>query len=294
MSIRDPVSDDSPIFITRLVADSGWIITGGAAQVGSVGVTVPTRSATSCRAFSWSVPGLKYSVMDDSRGTDFERIVSRFGSPWSACSRGTVTSSSVSLADSPRVMVWISTRGGANSGKTSTGESRSCRMPMAISAAAPATTRNRNLMLDPTSQRIMAGGVPSKLLVYPELGAVQLGRPDDDDSGSGRRPLREKRKVSVDAIDGDGLPDEDERLGARIRERHAVRLVEHRSVGNGRLLGRAARCLPFLNRGRLDVEPAGRLLGQGDAHEVRALDLLEHGWGARFLLPPPASPPPPQ
>ena len=30
-------SDVMPIFMTRLVADSGWIMTGGAAQVGSVG-----------------------------------------------------------------------------------------------------------------------------------------------------------------------------------------------------------------------------------------------------------------
>ncbi len=119
------VSDDSPIFMTRLVADSGGIITGGAAQVGSVGVTFPTRSATSCRACSRSVPRSKKSVIEDSCGTDFERIMSRPGSPWSACSSGTVTSSSTSAADSPRVIVWISTRGGANSGKTSTGASRS-------------------------------------------------------------------------------------------------------------------------------------------------------------------------
>ena len=29
--------EDSPIFRTRLVADSGWSMTGGAAQLGSVG-----------------------------------------------------------------------------------------------------------------------------------------------------------------------------------------------------------------------------------------------------------------
>ena len=40
MSISDTVSEESPIFMTRLVDESGWIITGGAAQVGSAGVTV--------------------------------------------------------------------------------------------------------------------------------------------------------------------------------------------------------------------------------------------------------------
>ena len=34
------VFEDSPIFMTRLVDDSGGIMTGGAAQVGSVGATV--------------------------------------------------------------------------------------------------------------------------------------------------------------------------------------------------------------------------------------------------------------
>ena len=51
--------DDIPIFITRLVVDVGGIMNGGAAHVGSVGVTASTRSCTSCRACRMSVPGLK-------------------------------------------------------------------------------------------------------------------------------------------------------------------------------------------------------------------------------------------
>jgi len=35
MLIWDTESELSPIFMTRLVADSGWSMTGGAAQVGS-------------------------------------------------------------------------------------------------------------------------------------------------------------------------------------------------------------------------------------------------------------------
>ena len=58
-SITDRFFDEIPIFIMRLVADNGGNITGGAAQVGSVGETMATRSATSCRAFSRSVPSLK-------------------------------------------------------------------------------------------------------------------------------------------------------------------------------------------------------------------------------------------
>src|SRR3990170_1687188 len=44
-------------------------------------------------------------------------------------------------AESPRLRVWISTLGGANSGKTSTDELRSRAMPKTISAAAAKTTR---------------------------------------------------------------------------------------------------------------------------------------------------------
>ena len=47
MSICDTVSELMPIFMTRLVADSGWSITGGAAHVGSDGVIWASRSATS-------------------------------------------------------------------------------------------------------------------------------------------------------------------------------------------------------------------------------------------------------
>ena len=57
----------------RLVAESGGIINGGAAQVGSVGVTCARRSCTSWRARSSSVPRLKMSWIDDSCETDFER-----------------------------------------------------------------------------------------------------------------------------------------------------------------------------------------------------------------------------
>jgi hypothetical protein len=45
----------------RLVDDSGGIIHGGLAQVGSVGVIWAMRSWTSCRALSSSVPRSKMS-----------------------------------------------------------------------------------------------------------------------------------------------------------------------------------------------------------------------------------------
>jgi hypothetical protein len=49
-SISDMVSGETPIFITRLVADSGCTMVGGRARAARVGVTVATRSCTSAAA----------------------------------------------------------------------------------------------------------------------------------------------------------------------------------------------------------------------------------------------------
>ncbi len=117
---------ESPIFITRLVADNGWSMTGGAAQDGNVGVTAAIRSATSWRASSRSVPWSKSRTICDNCSTDRDRIVATPGIALSDCSNGTVISSSTSVGASPTAMVWISTLGGANSGKTSTAVSSSC------------------------------------------------------------------------------------------------------------------------------------------------------------------------
>src|SRR6478672_8934075 len=124
MSMTDIELDDMPIFMTRLVADTGGIMNGGAAHVGKDGVTLSIRSWTSWRERMRSASGLKISSIDESWGTDFERRMSRPSMPASACSSGTETNDSTSAADRPSAAVWISTRGGANSGKTSTGEER--------------------------------------------------------------------------------------------------------------------------------------------------------------------------
>src|SRR5919106_6105307 len=114
MSIRDSSSDVSPIFMTLLVEERGWIMKGGDDQLGRVGETLATRSCTTCRACRRLVPRSKSSWIDESWGNDLERIVSSPGTPWSACSRGTVIRDSTSSDDSPVLMVWISTLGWAN------------------------------------------------------------------------------------------------------------------------------------------------------------------------------------
>ena len=132
------MSEVIPIFMIRLVDDSAGIMNGGLAQVGRVAVIWAIRSATSWRARSSSVPGSKISRIDDSCATDFERISVRPSMPLSCSSIGTVISSSTSLEELPRAMVWISTRGGANSGKTSTLVFGICANP---SARMPAATK---------------------------------------------------------------------------------------------------------------------------------------------------------
>jgi hypothetical protein len=162
MAIRECSFDDIPTCMTRLVAETGGSITGGAAQVGRVFWTWESRSCTSCRASRRSVPCLKTSSMEDSWGTDFERRSSSPLIPFRACSRGTVTRDSTSEVESPRQAVCISTLGGANSGKASTGVFGSSMTPKNIIADAAATTRNRSLRLVPTIQRIMAGRLPTR------------------------------------------------------------------------------------------------------------------------------------
>ena len=90
MSIIDSSSDDRPIFMIRLVDDNGCSMTGGAAQVGNVGIAVCMRSATSWRAVMRSVPGSKIITIDEYWGTDLERMTSSPGTPLSACSIGMV------------------------------------------------------------------------------------------------------------------------------------------------------------------------------------------------------------
>src|SRR6266508_3056173 len=276
MSIRDRLFEVSPTFMTRLVADRGCIMNGGLAQVGSVGVTVATRSCTSCRARSRSVPGSKMSTIDDSWGTDLERITSSPATPLSASSSGTVTRASTSDEERPRQGVWISTRGGANSGKTSTGIELSCPTPKNIIAPAAATTRKRNFRLDPTIQRIMAQDVLRSVpAANADLGAEQLGHSDRHDRGAGGRTVREDRLVPLDLVDADGVPYEDEGFRARVGPGLALRVVDHRGVGDDlSLLAADAR---VTDRGRLDAEPLGRLPGQRDAAEVGCLDVLDLG-----------------
>src|SRR5262245_6026968 len=298
-SIMSCCFDVIPIFMTRLVADRGWSMIGAPAECGSVFVASSRRSCTICRAFRMSVPGLKMRRIAERPTTDFDRKMSSPGVPRSCSSSGTVMSSSTSEAVMPIPSVWISTMGGANSGKTSTGIDRRRSMPKYIIPAAIAITRNRNFRLDPTIQRIIAVDLPGPS--FPSVfGAEQFGGADRHHRGAGGGAVHEHCPVAVDVIDIDGVADEHERLGVGVDPRLALRVVEDRGRGNhaSRSVGhrgvdpflgtgrnrRRLRCrrlarldLLLTQRGRLDVEPFRGLRGQGHFAEIRPLDFLKLG-----------------
>src|SRR5262249_15543608 len=285
-SIRSCCFDVIPIFMTRLVADRGWSMIGAPAECGSVFVASSRRSCTICRAFRMSVPGLKMRRIAERPTTDFDRKMSSPGVPRSCSSSGTVMSSSTSEAVMPIPSVWISTMGGANSGKTSTGIDRRRSMPKYIIPAAIAITRNRNFKLDPTIQRIIAVDLPGPS--FPSVfGAEQFGRADRHHRGAGGGTVQEHCAGAGDVVDAHGGSGEDEGLGVGIDPGLALRVVEDRGgrndssrpvgmrgvgpfLGAGRDCRRLRRCwlarldLLVAQRRRLDVEPFRRFRRQRD------------------------------
>src|SRR5262245_3655632 len=210
MSTRAP-SDlsgcEMPIFITRLVVDSGWIMNGEVAHLGSRGVIELSRSWMSNRAFIRSTPWLKIMTMEESWVTDLDRITARPGMPFISFSIGTVTSSSTSRADRPVHSVCTSTWGGANSGKASIGMWRICRMPKNISIDAPTTTSTRSFRLVAMIQRIMVAArleCPVWTWLFPadpDFGAVELDRADRHNGGARRWAAGQECLISVGAGD---------------------------------------------------------------------------------------------
>src|SRR5918992_3837871 len=141
-----------------------------------------------------SVSLLKMSWICDRSITDLERISTSPGIPLSWSSSGTVISSSTCSEELPTAMVWISTCGGANSGKTSTSALRVSPMPKTMSAAAAKSTNHRNRKLNPTIQRISN---PYLSMCDLEFGAVHLGGPDRHDLCTGGGGLVEGGTITT-------------------------------------------------------------------------------------------------
>src|SRR5215210_5142858 len=214
----------------RLVADRAGIMNGGLAQVGRVAVIWESRSATSWRARSSSVSREKNSWIEDSWATDLDRRSSSPSIPFSWFSIGTVINSSTSFEELPRAIVWISTRGGANSGNTSTLVSGICTKPMASVTAARNSTIQRNLRLVATMRRIRVRppvvSSASVLTCHSQLGAVDLGDALGDDRGARRRSRGQRDPVAVDFGHDHLGAHEGQRFGRRVDPRLALLVVD--------------------------------------------------------------------
>src|SRR5215216_5069051 len=200
--------------------------------------------------------------------TDLERISSSPGSPFSWFSSGTVISSSTCSEELPTAMVWISTRGGANSGKTSTSAFRVSPMPKTMSAAAAKSTNHRNRKLNPTIQRISN---PYLSMCDLEFGAVHLGGPDRNDLGTGGWTVGEHDAITGHVVDTDPLAHIGQRLRSCVRVRIAIGAVDDGVIGYDRFLAVLA------NRGRLEADSLRCFGVEYHALDVRSLDRLELG-----------------
>src|SRR3954453_19522737 len=265
--IRFSSCEDSPIFMIRLVDESGGIIQGGLDHVGRVGVTWAIRSCTSWRARSSSVPFLKISRMEDSWDTDFERISSRPGRPPSDSSIGIVTSSSTSLDEFPSAIVCTSTLGGANSGNTSTCALGIWAAPNTIKVPAAKITSHRKFRLLPTIHRIRRDlPTPSVSARDFELRPIHLGGSYRHDPCAARRPLREQGPASIDPLDVNLLPHERQRIDSRVHERLALGVVDDCGRRDDRL------CAGLTDRRRIEAGAIRPLLCE--RHLLEAVPLL--------------------
>ena len=212
ISIGDTVFDESPTIITRLVVESGWMMTGGLATFG-IANDRARRSWTSCRARRTSVPGSKVRRIDDRPGTDVEWMFFSHGVPFRSSSRLRVTRSSTSGAERPSASVWTSIIGGANSGSASTGICRDWFAPATSTAVPSATARSLKRRLEPTIHLNMTGAPPPSV----------DGRPEGDTARSSRR---RHRSVTVRGRPRSGGGD---RVGGHVEPvaEQSVHEVEH-------------------------------------------------------------------
>src|SRR5215211_2083916 len=201
--------------------------------------------------------------------TDLERISSSPGIPFSWFSSGTVISSSTCSEELPTATVWISTIGGANSGKTSTSALRVSPMPKTINAAAAKSISHRKRKLDPTIQRIRH---PYLSMCDLEFGAVHLGGPDRNYLGTYGWTVGEHDAITVHALDLDLLAHIGQRLRSCVSVLAAIGGVDYGVVGYDCFLA------VLTNRSRLEADPLRPFGVEYNALDIRSLDRLELGW----------------
>ena len=126
-----------------------------------------------------SVPSSKMAVTTDSPGTDEDRSVLIRLTPLRADSTETVTSCSTSSVESPGASVCTTICGGANSGNTSHGASRTLCKPPITSTTASSSTTSRNSS-EKWIRRLSISVVVLYLNLILELFAIEYLRSHDD------------------------------------------------------------------------------------------------------------------
>ena len=165
-------------------------------------------------------------------------------------------------------MVWISTCGGANSGKTSTLCSGISAKPRASMAVAAKTTSQRKRRLVATMRRISrpsrSTSVPSRDV---ELGAVDLGGAHGDHAVPAGGPSASSTRSSDDAVHDDLREGRSAARGS-CRPTAALAVVDERGVGT-------TVAPRVLARRRLERRPVGALLGERHRLHVETVDPLD-------------------
>ena len=139
---------------------------------------------------------MRIRTTDDSPSTDFDRIVLSPIVPLSAFSSGTLIRLSTSSVDSPGASVWISIKGGANSGNTSSGAFRARWMPTIISTIDSASTSTRSRSDVETIQFIMGRFAPVRVSGQWSVIGVGVGHGADGIAESDRRSCESSGRIS--------------------------------------------------------------------------------------------------
>ena len=217
--------------MTRAVAETGGIITGGAAQVGRLGVTIASRSWTSWRALQ-QVGALLEDHLNGRQLRDrlraevaepvhaVEHLLERDGDQGLDIGRRQAETGRLDLDLRRREL-------GKDIDRASSGSTARRR---AIIPAASATTRKRNFRLerdDPAHQRRplgrLLGHSPSTTYSVPSNSAP----PTVTTAVPGGGPDAEHGAVAVHVVDDNALPDVGERRRVRVDPAGSVLVVEH-------------------------------------------------------------------
>ena len=284
MSVSGIVSDDSPIFMNRPVTETGGIITGGAAQVGSVGITVAIRSCTNCRAQELVGAGLEQHLDRRQVGKALgahdvetidavERLLQRNGDEGLDFLCGETQAGGLNLDARRRELGKDVHRHAAELRHAEQHHRRGDRQH--DEAKFQACSDNPTYHGWSTPPR---GHSSSNSFSDPYNSAAPTVTTRVPVDGPSDRTAWSPSML----VDLDWVTDVGQRFGIGVRPGVALGVVEDGGVGND--LARRPSDVFVTHRGRLDVDPFRRVLGQRHAGGLRPLEMLDLGRSAFFFF----------